>query len=400
VPFTPQIVGVTFSDSTEIATFQRRYERGKYRTPEFQRDSEQWDLEKKSLFIDSLINHLSIPPLTLFKKIENEQEYFEIIDGQQRAMTIVQFLTNEFQLSSEEDVEYSENIGPLIHGRNYESLTEDIKNSILDYKLNFVILPEMSTSQKLETFRRINEAGVPLSPQDLRLAEWGDNSRAYFIRLAGIFDRTRTGSNNAINSAATKFQLDYPWQNTAFWSAFWDDTAKSIGQYPSQVFLIFIIARNLISFQTLIDSEAARASCGVRYDKTMTSVLDLFLAQLNYEDKNAGAAKILPTIDIIKADFINFESWFNAIKGRGVVSIQSNSSLKIVFFIAGAIHYWETPDKVTDAQWEEIQYLLTKGPEDIKRKFSTDFTIAKGKWPGVKQQINDINTICNKIKNP
>ena len=86
---------------------------GTYYIPDYQRDSSQWDVPKKSLFIESLINNLTIPPLILYPEDDpiTATERRQVVDGQQRLTTIGDFLRDGFALSPESDVEYAENVG-------------------------------------------------------------------------------------------------------------------------------------------------------------------------------------------------------------------------------------------------------------------------------------------------
>lgn len=112
----------------------------------------------------------------------------------------------------ESETEYAENIGPLVQGIRFAELPETIKQQIQRYKLNFIVLPkDLELSLRLEIFRRINEAGVPLSAHDLRLAVFGRSDRVYFIRLAGVFDSHRDGASRMIKAAKENFGLEYPW---------------------------------------------------------------------------------------------------------------------------------------------------------------------------------------------
>jgi hypothetical protein len=63
--------------------------------PEYQRRSV-WDRGKRSLFIESLLMNIPIPPVFL---LEWEYSRYEVMDGQQRLNTIVEFYENRFKLS-------------------------------------------------------------------------------------------------------------------------------------------------------------------------------------------------------------------------------------------------------------------------------------------------------------
>ena len=397
--FLPLVKGETTATSPNVSSVMDQLEDGTYYIPDYQRDSSQWDVPKKSLFIESLINNLTIPPLILYPEDDpvTATERRQIVDGQQRLTTIHDFLKDGFALSPESDVEYAENVGPIIQGLKFSELPKPICKQIERYTLNFIVLPKnLELHLRLEIFRRINEGGVPLSPQDLRLAMFSESDRVYLIRLAGIFDARRDGSIRMIQAAQTRFGLQYPWKNGSAWYAWWNDSAQSAGQTASQMFLYYVIARDLRGIGTLLASEKTHQNLGLRYNRTTVSVLDLYCAQMQYEMK-PGAAKMLADLPTITRWFNDFENWFNVIKSAKVPRIPLNSSTKIAFFIAAAASEWNSPDRVTEPQWQLIQVFLTQGPGKIKEVLGMDYPIAKGKWPGQKNQIDQTFEICKKI---
>jgi hypothetical protein len=208
-------------------------------------------------------------------------------------------------LSLEDDVEYRENVGPLIQGKRFNQLPEPMQKQIKRYVLNVVKLPpNLELGLRLEIFRRINEAGEPLSPQDLRLAVFGQSERVYLIRLAGVYDQNREGAKRMIKAAKEDYGLGYPWKDPSGWTNWWNDSAHAIGQAPSQMFLYYVLSRDLANTQTLPESENTQRAIKVRYDKTTVSVLDIYTAQLQNEDQHPeDAARIL-------ADLKTFRKWF------------------------------------------------------------------------------------------
>ena len=63
--------------------------------PEYQRRLV-WDRAKRSAFIESLLMNIPIPPIFL---LEWEYSRYEVMDGQQRLSSIVDFYENRFKLS-------------------------------------------------------------------------------------------------------------------------------------------------------------------------------------------------------------------------------------------------------------------------------------------------------------
>jgi len=397
--FFPLVKGETTATNPNVASVMDQLKQGRYYIPEYQRDSSEWSDPKRSLFIESLINNMTIPPLIVYPDDDpaTGRERKQIVDGQQRLSTIRDFINDEFALSSEAEVEYAPNVGPLIQGKRYSQLGVDIQDQIRGYTLNFIVLPKnLDLNLRLEIFRRINEGGVPLSAQDLRLAIFGQSPQVYFIRLAGVFDTNRDGAQRMIKAGQEIFQLSYPWKNPTGWKDWWHDTTHAAGQAPSQMFLYYVLARDLTAVQTILDSEKVQQTLRLKYDRTTVSVLDLYCAQAQQEQQPNSPAIIVSLSDLQKW-FEEFEAWFNAIKLAKVPGVSVNSATKLAFFIAGATTYWSAPEKVTEEQWESIQFFLTQGPGPIKEKLGRDFSTTRGKWPGQLKQIEQTVGICELI---
>jgi hypothetical protein len=64
---------------------------------EKKKNAKTWDIEAKSLYIESLIYNFPVIPVVVVKSDNLKQNYL-IIDGLQRAKTIVEFRNNEFEL--------------------------------------------------------------------------------------------------------------------------------------------------------------------------------------------------------------------------------------------------------------------------------------------------------------
>lgn len=94
---------------------------------------------------------------------------FEVIDGQQRTISICQYVEGDFAFKS----------------RYFHNLQEDERNRLLDYEL-MVYLCSGSDSEKLEWFKTINIAGEKLFDQELRNAvysgPWVTDAKRYFSK--------------------------------------------------------------------------------------------------------------------------------------------------------------------------------------------------------------------------
>ena len=108
-------------------------------------------------------------PLNVMYWADRGDGTFEIIDGQQRTISIAQYVIGDFSF------------GELY----FENLPSDRQAQILDYEL-MVYQCSGTDSQKLDWFRTINIAGERLNDQELRNAvyagPWVSDARRYFSR--------------------------------------------------------------------------------------------------------------------------------------------------------------------------------------------------------------------------
>jgi len=126
--------------------------------PDYQRNYI-WPEDKASKFIESLL--LGIPIPTIFWS-ENENNTFEVIDGQQRLTSLNKFLNNDLKLKSLETLFE-------LNGKKYNELEEKFQRILKNASLPIVVLKNGSSEEiKYDVFRRINQGSIKLSNQDLR----------------------------------------------------------------------------------------------------------------------------------------------------------------------------------------------------------------------------------------
>jgi hypothetical protein len=119
---------------------------------------------------DSVINTVKREfPLNVMYWAVRGDGTFEVIDGQQRTISICQFVEGDFAFES----------------RYFHNLQEDEKEQFLNYKL-MIYLCSGTDSEKLEWFKTINIAGEKLTDQELRNAvysgSWVSDAKRYFSK--------------------------------------------------------------------------------------------------------------------------------------------------------------------------------------------------------------------------
>ena len=118
-------------------------------------------------------------PLNTVYWAKSDEEGFdwEVLDGQQRTISICRFCTNQFSIELKKGF-------PM----TFANLSEEDQNKILDYKLD-VYQCEGTDTEKLEWFKVINIAGEKLYPQELRNAvysgEWLTRAKELFSKRTG-----------------------------------------------------------------------------------------------------------------------------------------------------------------------------------------------------------------------
>lgn len=116
-------------------------------------------------------------PLNVFYWAKIDDDHYEVLDGQQRTVSLCEYVANRFALNN----------------RSFSNLTDDEKNVILDYKI-FVYICDGTESEKLEWFKIINIAGEQLTAQELRNAvyagSWLSDAKKYFSKPSGSVYQT------------------------------------------------------------------------------------------------------------------------------------------------------------------------------------------------------------------
>ncbi len=195
----------TGSSSESVLTVLQMYNTGVYTIPDYQRDSDQWDAVKKSLFAESILNNLTVPGFFL-APIENGK--YEVVDGQQRLITLREYYANKLRLVGSDEADYLGDRSAYYAGKTFEEVKKEYPRyaqAFENFLLTLIKLPQgIEDSTRREIFRRINQAGTPLSAQDIRLAYYGSCRPVTFIRLAGIYSLEREGAKRMIQSAQSK----------------------------------------------------------------------------------------------------------------------------------------------------------------------------------------------------
>jgi hypothetical protein len=133
--------------------------------PPYQREFIYKDKQRDAV-IDTVRNDF---PLNVMYWAVRGDGHYEVIDGQQRTVSLCQYVKGDFS----------------IKGLAFHNLQDDQQQQILDYKL-MIYFCSGTASEKLEWFKTINIAGEKLTDQELRNAvyagPWTADAKRYFSK--------------------------------------------------------------------------------------------------------------------------------------------------------------------------------------------------------------------------
>ena len=130
-------------------------------------------------------------PLNVMYWVKTGTDTYEVLDGQQRTLSIMQYLSHKFSISIDNKKYY------------WDALPDDKYNAIMDYDF-MIYICEGEESEKLEWFKVVNIAGEKLSDQELRnsvyTGTWLSDAKRYFSKrncaAKRLSDRYITGDPN------------------------------------------------------------------------------------------------------------------------------------------------------------------------------------------------------------
>jgi len=133
--------------------------------PPYQREFIYSD-KQRNLVINTVFKNF---PLNVFYWAVKKDGAYEVIDGQQRTISICQYINGDFAYED----------------RYFHNLQDDEQEKILNYKI-MVYFCSGTDSEKLDWFKTINIAGEQLTDQELRNAvysgSWVSDAKRYFSK--------------------------------------------------------------------------------------------------------------------------------------------------------------------------------------------------------------------------
>ena len=134
-----------------------------------------WEKHRMSELIWSIIMGYPIPPIYAERgeSTTDKIKVYDVMDGQQRNISIYKFIKDEFALTKLKPIPYLDENGNEcaidISGKKFSELEEELQDIVRDATMTVKYFDNLNQSQKAEMFRRLNN-GKPLSAKSRTLA--------------------------------------------------------------------------------------------------------------------------------------------------------------------------------------------------------------------------------------
>ena len=176
-----------FHQTWDVKRLLTLYDSGKINlSPEYQRNPI-WTSKSQKLLIDTI---LSPQPMPNFFLLERSADEYEMVDGQQRTRSIIDFRNGYITSSS---------------GVKYDKLAG---STFINYKLNITLITSLDDGESIEDFYTlVNSSGLRLNVPEIRKAKYYDTrflalctEMAALEKFAnlGLFGTTTIGRMNDV----------------------------------------------------------------------------------------------------------------------------------------------------------------------------------------------------------
>ena len=240
--------------------------------PAYQREFIYKD-DKRNAVIDTVRKNF---PLNVMYWVKTKQGTYEILDGQQRTISICKYINKEYSI----DYQY------------FHNLTKDEQEQILDYPL-MVYICEGTDKEQLDWFRVINIGGERLTEQELRNAvytgEWLTDAKRYFSKTGCVAYQI---ANKYLNGVANR--QDYL-QTALRWIAHRDgkviEEYMSEHQHDSNANELWLYFKSVIDWVMILFPHYRKEMKGIEWGYLYNKY------HLNSYDSKAFESRILDLID-------------------------------------------------------------------------------------------------------
>lgn len=158
----------------------------------YQRGAGLWPSSARSYFVDTMLTKFPFPKLYFSETLDRTTRKVvrEIVDGQQRFTTMMDFINDKFRLTS---------VSKQFSGMLFSDFPEEIQLSFLAHPVPVDVIRNASKAEILEMFRRMNAYTLPLNEAEKRHAQFHGPFKWFVNRLTDDFSTTFVNFNILTN---------------------------------------------------------------------------------------------------------------------------------------------------------------------------------------------------------
>lgn len=240
--------------------------------PKYQREFVYKDKQRNAV-IESIKKEF---PLNVMYWSKNKDKTYELLDGQQRTISICQYVNGDYSLGE----------------RYFHNLSFEEQNQILDYTL-MIYICEGTDKEKLDWFRTINISGEKLTEQELLninyIGPWLEDAKRKFSKTGCIASQIQNKYSLVSGSPIRQEQLEtaLSWISDGNNSEY---MAKH--QYDQDAFELWSHFNNVIEWTKSVFPNYRKEMKGLNWGKLY----------LNYKNQKYDSSKLEKEINLLMSD--------------------------------------------------------------------------------------------------
>jgi len=155
---------------------------------DYQRSSGLWPSSAKSYFIDTVLREFPFPKVYFLERLDRptRRPLREIVDGQQRISTLVEYADDQFALGQN---------AKEFAGMYFRDLDEEQQDLFYSYTVSVDVIRNADRAEILQMFRRMNAFTLPLNAAEKRHSEFFGEFKNWINAVLDDFEGLLTSWN-------------------------------------------------------------------------------------------------------------------------------------------------------------------------------------------------------------
>jgi uncharacterized protein with ParB-like and HNH nuclease domain len=152
------------TESMRIKEIRDKFEDEKLTLENYQREYIYGEKKflKASKVIETILFGNILPAVVYFR---NDNEQFEIVDGQQRLVSIIKYISNEYPLNFDETDDAF-----MLKGYYFKDLKQELKSLVLNYALTLIKITTDDSKRVTDVFLDLNYQPVPVTQNEIAIS--------------------------------------------------------------------------------------------------------------------------------------------------------------------------------------------------------------------------------------